>query len=216
MSPFGKAVRCCVASIFVAAASLAQTHIAPEGLFQGSSDIGTAQPGASIFDKASRSYQMKGGGDDVWGTSDAFRYTWTRLSGDLTLAADVKVAQPGTSSKAKGMLMIRQSLEPGSPYADIAVHADGHITLQYRLTKGGETKDTDMPEHGNQRLQIARKGDVYTASVLSDSAAPAPTIQLELRGPVYVGLGACSHDVAALQSVSFSHVTIQPAASASR
>ena len=209
--------RCAVASfaaVLLLSTPFAQTQQGAQGAFQGSTDVGTAQRGTSNYDAANASYQVSGGGDDVWGTADAFRYTWTRVSGDITLAADVKVAQPGTYPKAKGMLMIRQNLEPGSPYADIAIHADGHITLQYRLTQGGETKDTDMPEHGDLRLQIARRGDVYTASVLSDYGGPAPSVTLTMQGPVYVGLGACSHSVSALQKVSFSHVQIVPATSA--
>ena len=183
------------------------------GLFTGSSDIGTAQPGESHFDPASQSYTLRGGGNDVWGSADAFHFLWTQLPENETLSADVRVAHPGTFPKAKGMLMFRQSLDPGSPYADVAVHADGHITLQYRLTQGGVTKDTDLPESGPVRLQIERKGNTYTASVLAGSGSPghSASITLTLSTPPYVGLGVCSHSTTELQTVTFSRVVLTPA-----
>ena len=203
-------------SLLVPALFQAQQPASTMGSFRGSTDIGTAQKGASTFDAATGNYRVSGGGDDVWGTADAFRFTWTQLPGDGSLTADVEVSQPSTYPKAKGMLMIRQSLDPGSPYADIAIHGDGHITLQYRLTQGGPTKDTDLPQHGATRLRIERKGAIFTASVVdpsSDNAAP-PSVTLTMRGPGYVGLGVCSHNTSALQTVIFRNVKINSAITA--
>ena len=182
------------------------------GLFQGSVDIGHAQTGSSHYDAGQQLYTVSGGGADVWGAADDFRFVWTKMSGDAALTADVQVGQPSTHANAKGMLMMRQSLDPGSPYADIAIHGDGHITLQYRLTQGGETKDTNLPEHGATRLRIEHTGDVYTASVstaTSDTGA-RPKITIAMKGPAYVGLGVCSHSLTALQTVTFSHVQLTP------
>ncbi len=182
------------------------------GIFKGSGDIGQAQLGSSNYDPATQTYTVKGGGADVWGAADDFRFTWTKITGDAALVADVQVSQPSTHPKAKGMLMVRQSLDPGSPYADIAVHGDGHVTLQYRLTAGGETKDTDLPQTAVKRLQITRKGDLYTATVVSgnSSASAGPSITIPMQGSVYVGLGVCSHSTTALQAVTFRHVQMTP------
>ena len=203
-------------SLLVPAFLHAQQPASAVGFFRGSADIGTAQKGATSFDAATGSYRVSGGGDDVWGAADAFRFTWTQLPGDGSLTADVQVAQPNTHPKAKGMLMIRQSLDPGSPYADIAIHGDGHITLQYRLTQGGQTKDTDLPQHGATRLRIERKGDVYTASVVdaSGATAPPPFITLTLKGQAYAGLGVCSHSTTSLQTVVFRNVKVSSAITA--
>lgn len=186
------------------------------GFFRGSADIGTAQKGTTSFDAATGSYRVSGGGDDVWGTADAFRFTWTQLPGDGSLTADVKVEQPSTHRNAKGMLMIRQSLDPGSPYADIAIHGDGHITLQYRLTQGAETKDTDLPQHGAIRLRIERKGNVYTSSVIDASSGNAlpPSISLTMKGPAYIGIGVCSHSTTELQTVVFRNIKVSSAITA--
>ena len=198
---------------FVVANGLAPAQHGAEtaqGIFQNSTDVGTAHAGSSSFDPATRSYTLNGGGDDVWGTADDFRFSWTQISGDLTLSADVLDGHPSTHPKAKGMLMIRQSLDRGSPYADVAIHGDGHIDLQWRATQGGETRDTDLPEHSAVRLRIERKGDHYTAYALTGgmTTSNAPSITIPMRDPVYVGIGVCSHNTEALQTVTFSNVAI--------
>ena len=204
------------AALLVPALLGAQQPASTTGFFRGAADIGTAQKGQTSFDAATGSYRIAGGGDDVWGTADAFRFTWTQLPGDGSLTADVEVGQPSTHRSSKGMLMMRQNLDPGSPYADIAIHGDGHITLQYRLVQGGPTKDTDLPQHGATRLRIERKGNLYTASVVdaSSAATPPPSITVEMEGPVYVGLGVCAHSTSALQTVLFRNVKVSSAITA--
>jgi hypothetical protein len=182
------------------------------GIFQGSTDIGRAQPGLTAYDPVAHSYLMKGGGADIWASADDFRLTWTRISGDASLSADVHVAQPPTYPLAKGVLMFRQSLDPGSPYADIAIHADGHITLQWRASANGETKDITLAEHDASRLRIERTGDRFTVFAITagKQTSDPPSISIPLADPVYVGIGVCSHNTGALQSVTFSNVSIEP------
>lgn len=198
---------------FVSASPLPQrANTQRDGIFQSSDDIGHAQRGSTRYDASTGSYEVRGGGEDVWGTADDFRFTWTKISGDGSLAADLHIDAPVTYRLAKGMLMFRQSLDPGSPYADIAIHADGHITLQYRLTPGGETKDITLPEHNVPRLRIVRHGDVFTVYAQEKArGSGAPSISIPMHGPVYVGLGVCSHNTDALQAVTFSRVSLEGA-----
>ncbi len=183
------------------------------GLFTGRSDIGVTQPGTTSFDPATKSYRVSGGGADIWGTADAFSYTWRPMSGDGSLAAEAVFTQPLAYPIAKGVLMFRGSLAPGAPYADIAIHGDGHITLQYRTVENGETKDVLLPEHGPVRLRVERKGDRFTAqAVLANGRLGEPaSITVPMHDPVYVGLGVGSHNVKALQTVVFSGVTLDGA-----
>lgn len=180
-----------------------------QGIFRASSDIGSAQHGFTVYNAAAGSYQVMGGGNDVWGTADDFRFVWTQVSGDGSLAADLHIDAPTTYRISKGMLMFRQSLDPGSPYADIAIHADGHITLQYRLTEGGETRDVTLPEHNAPHLRIVRRGNLFTVYAGAGSRKASPSVTVPMQGPVYVGLGVCSHNVDALQSVTFTRVELQ-------
>ena len=138
--------------------SAQQSPEGPQGLFEGSTDVGSTHKGSTVYDPGRGEYRVTGGGADMWGAADAFHLSWVRLSGDVTLTADVRFPSDGSAIPLKkAVLIVRQSLDPASPYADVANHGDGHITLQYRATQGGETADTTSPEHGSTRLRIARR-----------------------------------------------------------
>ena len=186
------------------------------GLFEGSTDVGNTLKGSTVYDPASREYRVTGGGADMWGAADAFHLSWVRLSGDVTLTADVRFpADGGAIPLKKAVLIVRQSLDPASPYADVAIHGDGHITLQYRATQGGETADTTSTEHGSTRLRIERKGDRFTmyAGPSNGKLVASAPVTIILHDPVYVGIGMCAHKADAVETAVFSNVKIdQPLA----
>ena len=184
------------------------------GIFENSSDIGATQKGATIYDAATDEYRVTGGGADMWGTADDFHMSWVRLSGDVTLTADVRFPSDGGAIPLKkAVLIVRQSLDPNSAYADVAIHGDGHITLQYRVTKGGETADVTSPEHGSTRLRIERKGDRFTMYTGPDDGklTSSGSTKIVLHDPVYVGIGMCAHKADALETAIFSNVKIEQA-----
>jgi hypothetical protein len=188
-----------------------QTVSSSKRILPGSTDIGQTQKGSTVYDPASGSYQLTGGGADMWGSADSFHFTWVKLSGDAALTADVHFPATGVAPIEKAVLVIRQSLDPGAAYADVAIHGDGHITLQFRAASGGKTADITAAEHGSTRLRIERKGDLFTASSGSGdgklTSFASTTVALE--GPVYVGIGVCAHNADGLATVSFSYVTIE-------
>jgi len=146
----------------------------------------------------------------MWGAADAFHFSWVKLSGDVALTADVQFPPGPLAPLEKAVLIFRQSLDPGSAYADVAIHADGHITLQFRSTAGGQTADVTAAQHGVMRLRIERAGNGFTASTASaDGKFTAFSTQtVNMSGPVYAGIGVCAHDAQGLATVSFSNVTI--------
>lgn len=185
------------------------------GIFEGSTDIGKTLQGSTIYDASTGEYRVTGGGADMWGAEDDLHFSWVRISGDVTLTADVRFPSDGGAIPLKkGVLMIRQSLDPDSPYADIAIHGDGHVTPQYRNRQGGETADTMLSKSGSTRLRIERRGDqftVYAGPVDGKLTASAP-ITIVLRDPVYVGIGMCAHKADGVETAIFSNVAIEHAA----
>lgn len=181
------------------------------GIFTGASDVGKTQAGSSVYDPATKVYRITGGGADMWGAADAFHFSWVQLTGDAALTAEVHFPPGPLAPLEKAVLIFRQNLDPGAAYADNAIHADGHITLQYRTTAGGPTADVTLPEHGATRLRIERSGDKFTASTASADGkfTPFSTQTIALTGPVYVGIGVCAHDAAGVATVSFSNVAIE-------
>lgn len=182
----------------------------PLGIFAGSSDVGKTHAGSTVYDPAAKTYTVTGGGADMWGVADAFHFSWVKLSGDATLTADVHFPAGALPPLEKAVLIVRQSLEPGSPYADVAIHGDGHITLQFRAAADGRTQDVTSSEHGSTRLRIERVGNRFTAYTGSaDGMLTAfSNTTIAMDGPVYVGIGVCAHDAEGLATVTFANVGI--------
>jgi TolB protein len=181
-----------------------------QGIFAGSTDVGAALKGSTVFDPATGVYTLAGGGADMWGAADDFHFAWQQIVGDAALTAEVHFP-PGTHPpNEKAVLIFRQSLDPASQYADVAMHADGHITLQWRDVTGGQTDDTTATEHNATTLRIERRGGSYVAyaSGADGKLARFASAVIAMRDPVYVGLGVCAHDAQGLATVTFTHVSL--------
>src|SRR5437868_10030109 len=111
--------------------------VVPTGLFESHADVGSVlHPGTLEYDPAKGTYTVGGSGENVWSTADAFHFVWKKVAGDVSLAADVSFLSKGGNEHRKAVLMVRQSLEADSPYADVALHGNGLKALQYRDEKG--------------------------------------------------------------------------------
>jgi WD40 repeat protein len=192
---------------------------APLGIFQGQSDVGTViHPGSVGFDAASGTYTISGNGENMWAHSDDFHFVWTRVSGDVALSADVDfIGAPGNAHR-KAALMLRQSLTADSAYVDVARHGDGLTSLQYRDTAQADTHEIETTGRGPHRLRIEKRGK-YAYVLISDASGKlvlsGAAMAIDLSGSYYVGLGVCSHDKDAIETVRFSNVTLEPLAAKS-
>jgi TolB protein len=202
------------ALILAWAAAAGAAAQAPQGLFNGSDDIGKTKPGASVYDAATKSYKVTGGGADMWFGADQFHLVWAKLAGDMAITADVAFTPQPAQPLAKAVLIVRQSLDPASQYADVAIHADGHVTLQWRASSAAKTEDLTATEHKPARLRLERKGDVFTASVERPDGTMDgfASYSVPMTGDVYVGLGVCAHDTDGLTTATFSNVKVETAA----
>jgi len=198
----------------------AQTVQESSGMFQGHVDIGTVLHGGSVqYDAAQQVYTLTGSGENMWFISDAFQFAWKQVSGDIALTADVVFPEKGGNAHRKAVLMIRQSLDADSPYADVALHGDGLTSLQFREAKGSTTHEIQSNFSAPRRLRIEKRGDFIYVLVAAGAGEPLrPTgasIKLPLQGSFYVGIGVCSHDKNAVEKAIFSNVAlVAPAAGA--
>ncbi len=132
------------------------------GIFTAESDIGvTPQKGSAEFDSSTGEYRVTGGGDNMWKTVDAFHFVWKKMSGDFTLTAEVRFVGTGAVAHRKAALIVRQNLEPGSAYADVARHGDGLTSLQFRPTADVLTEAIRSDVNG----ECARDGGVFERQV---------------------------------------------------
>jgi TolB protein len=69
----------------------ASSQGSPVGLFEAHGDIGAVgKPGSVEYDAARKSYLVGGGGENMWLANDAFHFVWTKASGVVSLAADLR------------------------------------------------------------------------------------------------------------------------------
>lgn len=186
--------------------------VAQQGVFESHSDVGiTPKKGSVEFNSTTGEYKVTGGGANVWATTDAFQFAWKRVSGDVTITADVQFVGSGAVAHRKAMLMIRQSLDPDSAYADVALHGDGLTSLQFRPTAGVPTQEMQSTVKGPQHIRLERRGNQFTifAGKPGENGTPAGPATINLQDPVYVGIGVCSHDAEVLETAVFSNVKIE-------
>jgi regulation of enolase protein 1 (concanavalin A-like superfamily) len=173
--------------------------------------VGTVlHPGSVAYDAATNSYTISGSGENMWFAADAFQFVWKKVSGDVTLAADISFLTKTGNEHKKAVLMLRQSLEADSVYADVALHASGLTSLQYRDDKGALTREVQSNISAPKRLRISRRGDyVYMALGNDGEVKPAGGwLRIPLQGTFYIGLGVCSHDKDVVEQAVFSNIQL--------
>ena len=210
-----------------------RTDNTPIGIFQGQTDVGAALvPGYSSYNPATRQYSITSAGYNVWYVRDEFRYLWKKMSGDVSLAADINYPDTAGYGDRKAVLVIRQSLDDDSKQAVVALHGAGMMHLAWRPEKGERVKDMEyrigsrgaLPGGNSpdalvtayaKRIGIEKRGD-YFALFVSMGGEPmhqfgAP-IHLKLEAPFYVGIGFCSHLPDKLDTAVLSNVVLENAA----
>jgi len=204
----------------------------PIGIFEGQSDIGSAiLPGSASYDTATNNYTINSAGYNVWYTRDEFRFLWKKMSGDISLAADIGFPDPNGYGDRKAVLIIRQNLEDDSKEALIGFHGLGMIQLAQRPEKGERIKDIEYRIGGRgrpggagpdslvnvmaRRVGIEKHGDSF-ALYLSLEGEPmhqfGPPIQLHIEGPFYIGIGFCSHMPDKVDTAVMSNVVLENSA----
>jgi TolB protein len=196
--------------------ALGQVVASRVGIFEGRGDVGKVlHEGSVVFDAARKTYTISGSGHNMWATEDAFHYVWKRVSGDVSIAADIAWSNTGGNPHKKAVLVIRQSLDADSAYADAAAHGDGTFSLQGREDAGAATHEVQANAPRPVRLKLQKSGDYFYMSYAGEGEAlklSGGAIRVTLREPFYVGIGVCAHDPNAIESATFANVAIEPGA----
>lgn len=201
----------------------------PIGIFEGQSDIGGAlAPGSASYDAATGQYTIHSAGYNIWYTRDEFRFLWKRMSGDVSLAADITYPDPKGYGDRKAVLMIRQSLDDDAKSAMVALHGagmvhlawrperDAHVTdMEFRMggrgRPGGESPDS-LVTISAKRIGIEKRGDEFALWVSLDGEPMhqfGPPIKLHFDEPFYVGIGFCSHLPETVDTAVLSNVVLE-------
>jgi TolB protein len=186
------------------------------GLFTNSGDVGApAIKGSSEFNNANGEYRITGAGANIWAKQDQFQYVWKEIAGNFTVTATMRFLGQGVDHRKAG-IMVRQSTDTDSPYADVVVHGNGMPGLQWRSKQGEDTNNFDLPFDGpgTFKIKMVRNGVKVYLYLGKNGAEPTEINHTEvtLRNPVLVGLFVCSHQADAPTTVVFSDVSVEAAA----
>jgi hypothetical protein len=204
----------------------------PIGVFDGQSDVGSAAiPGSATYNSTTQAYTINSAGYNVWYSRDEFRFLWKKLSGDVSLTADIAFPDPNGYGDRKAVLVIRQDLDDDSKEAVAALHGAGMIQLAERPEKGLRVKDIEyriggrgLPGGANpdslvtvfaKRIGIEKHGDSFTLFVSLEGEPMhqfGPPISLRINGPFYVGIGFCSHVPDKADTAVLSNVVVENSA----
>ncbi len=145
------------------------------GNFEAHGDVGTVvHPGTTEYDAATKTYTIMGSGNNMWMGEDDFQFAWKKMSGDVTLSANISFLGLGSNPHRKGVLMVRQTLDADSVYVDAALHGNGLTALQYRDEKGATTKDIESGDLSTQWMRLEKRGDFFYLYVSGGSAGLHP------------------------------------------
>jgi hypothetical protein len=203
----------------------------PIGIFEGQSDIGSAVvPGSASYDAATKQYTINSAGYNVWYTRDEFRFLWKKMSGDISLAADISYPDPNGYGDRKAVLIIRQDLEDDSKEALVALHGLGMIHLAQRAEKNIRVKDIEFrigsrgplasnPDHlveiVAKRIGIEKHGDSFALFVSLQGETMhqfGPPIAVHMDAPFYLGIGFCAHVPDKIDTAVLSNVVLENSA----
>jgi len=183
------------------------------GIFEGHGDVGkVSHAGAVEYDAAKQTYTIAGSGENIWFDKDAFQFVWKKMSGDVTLTADVSFLAKGGDEHKKAVLMIRQSLDADSSYADVALHGNGMAALQYRDDSGAQTQEIQASVSMPKRVRLVKRGDHFSMWLVDENGRFQPatgSARVVLKEPFYVGIGMCSHNDNVIEKAIFSKVELK-------
>jgi dipeptidyl aminopeptidase/acylaminoacyl peptidase len=198
---------------FVLGTNVILARPANPSLFSTNKDIGWPRhAGSVVCHPSAGTYLVSGGGSNMWARTDDFHFVYKEMSGDLSFSAGVRWPKPGGNPHRKACLMIRQSLDPDSPYVDVAQHGVGLTALQFREAKRGNTQEIQSGFSGPARIGLEKRGDYVSFWISNNGEELHPaggSFKLPLTKPFYVGLAVSAHDNNTIEQAEFSRVELK-------
>ena len=177
-----------------------------------SADIGkVGVPGSASY--AGGTFTVTASGDDMFGQADSFRFVAQRMHGDGQITARV-VQYERKDQWTKVGVMVRETTDPGSKFADLLVtpDADKGAEFQWRTSTGGDTQTTDqIPSPTPFWVMLIRKGDTLSGYVSKDGKTwqPRGRATLPMALDALIGLCVCSHNNATTTEAKVDSVKVK-------
>jgi hypothetical protein len=162
-------------------------------------------------------YRILGSGDDIGTTSDEFHYAYQPLTGDGEIIARIRNIG-GSDPLAKGGVMMRESLQPGSKNALAFLSPNQQSSFQSRNAENGNTNaslsspiSTGFPFW----VKLVRAGNIFTGyrSQNGQNWVQISSKSLQMPATIYAGLASTSRDNSGLNPAIFDSVQVIAAGS---
>jgi hypothetical protein len=194
-------------------------------------DIGHPAQKGDTLSVGTSGYDLTAGGADIWEFSDQFHFACDWHEGNFDGRVRVESLEEGHPYTKAG-LMVRESLDPGSPHFYHVVFPDNRLRnnnsggheSQYRLTQGGASTaiypadKTKQPprfpvNYPDVWIRVTRRGAVFEAFSGSDGVNWTLFARHEQTLPrrVLIGLAVTSHDDTKVVRARFREFEIDPA-----
>src|SRR6266540_2293470 len=123
------------------------------GLFENHGDVGDVRKAGSLeYDPARETYLVAGGGENMWFTNDAFHFVWKKVSGDVSLAADLRwIGSGGNALQAAGGSFKIKFAEPF--FVGLAVCAHDNNALEKAVFSGVQIRADKTTPGGTPVLE---------------------------------------------------------------
>ena len=185
------------------------------GPITGALDIGAVGArGTTAFDGVT--YQIEGGGADIWGTADAFRFAYK--SGSATEIRAHVLSVENTDPWAKAGVMFRKELFAADSVQVMVIVSPGKgVAMQFRPTKGGPsyqlgTRSGTAPEWVRLVRSSGPSGDTFTGYSSEDGVTWERIAGIVLRESATffdAGLAVTSHNNSTLATAVFQDVVVR-------
>jgi hypothetical protein len=155
-------------------------------------------------------FTVSGSGTDISGTADAFQFVYETLSGDGTIVARV-AGLANTDPSAKAGVMIRETMDPSSMFADMVVTPSSGTAFQRRDGNGQSDVSTPGPNvTAPYWVKLVRTGSEFTGYVSADglSWTVIGSDFISMSADVYIGLAVTAHNNAVLTTATIDHVAV--------
>jgi hypothetical protein len=186
----------------------------PSGWSDG--DIGTVGvAGSGTY--ANGVFTVEGGGQEIYGTSDAFNFAYQSMSGDGTILTRV-VSVQGASGYATAGVMIRETLDAGSTNGKTSDWpAYNGIYFDLRTSTGGSSSEpagfsVSLPYW----VKVVRSGSTFSSFTSADGVnwtQLGSNQTISMAQSTYVGLAVNSGTTSSSATATFDSVSVNPTAS---
>jgi hypothetical protein len=175
-------------------------------------DIGTSTVKGSFFYNFGIHTNKGAGAASITATTDAFNYTYDKLTGDGSITAKVtSMTNPNPNAWARAGVMIRDGTAANAKSVAVLMTPSNGVNLQWRATAGAAASNTKVAgKVAPYWVKLVRAGNVFTGYYSADNVTwtAYATKTVVMNTAVFMGLAVSSNVSGTLCTATFEKVNM--------